>query len=126
MGIHGCASAGHDCCGEVEAGGHVEIDLAVRAHMGPEQWGQAAPVGGGEEVGPLWFAEDVLEHQGVYLLTELPEEFAQFSGHLGKRVTMVPPRDRERCARVGSADVGRTAGRVAGGERRHMGAVPIA
>ncbi|MER5436063.1 Tn3 family transposase [Streptomyces sp. NPDC002588] len=62
----------------------------------------------------------------VYLLTELPEEFAQFSGHLGKRVTMVPPRDRERCARVGSADVGRTAGRVAGGERRHMGAVPIA
>lgn len=35
--------------------------------MGPEQRGQAAPVGGREEVRPLRFAEDVLKHQGVHV-----------------------------------------------------------
>ncbi|MEU0691162.1 hypothetical protein [Streptomyces uncialis] len=47
---------------KVEAGVHVEVDLAVRAHLRPEQRGQAAPVGRREKLGPLGFAEDVLEH----------------------------------------------------------------
>ncbi|GAA1932888.1 Uma2 family endonuclease [Streptantibioticus ferralitis] len=45
-----------------QARGKVESDLAVRAHMGPEQRSQAAPVGRGEQAGPLRLAKDVLKH----------------------------------------------------------------
>lgn len=51
---------------KVEAGVHVEVDLPVRSHVGPEQRGQAAPISRREKLGPLRFAEDVLEHQGVH------------------------------------------------------------
>jgi hypothetical protein len=37
--------------------------------VGPEKRGQAAPVGGREEIAPLRFAEDVLKHQSVQLST---------------------------------------------------------
>lgn len=57
--------AGHGGRSEVETGVHVEIGLSVRADMGPEERGRSAPVGGREELCPLRFTEDVLEHEGV-------------------------------------------------------------
>ncbi|MER8073329.1 Tn3 family transposase [Streptomyces sp. NPDC094034] len=68
----------------------------------------------------------LLQSALVYLLTELPRGFAQFSGQPVKRVTMVPPHGRERWAGPRSTLVGRTAGRVASGNRRRLGAVPAA
>ncbi|MFB8137612.1 Tn3 family transposase [Streptomyces mirabilis] len=68
----------------------------------------------------------LLQSSLVYLLTELPRGFPQFSGQLAKRVAMVPARDRETWGRPGSALARRTTGRVAPGDRRYVGAVPAA
>lgn len=68
----------------------------------------------------------LLQSALVYLLTELPREFPQFSGQLAKRVAMVPARDRETWGRPGSALARRTTGRVAPGDQRCVGAVPAA
>ncbi|MET7931065.1 Tn3 family transposase [Streptomyces sp. NPDC005349] len=68
----------------------------------------------------------LLQSALVYLLTELPGKFAQFSEQPVRRVTMVPPHGRKRWARPRSALVGGTAGRVAPGDRRCVGAVPAA
>lgn len=71
-------------------------------------------------------APHLLQSALVYLLTELPREFPQFSGQLAKRVAMVPARDRETWGRPGSALARRTTGRVAPGDQRCVGAVPAA
>jgi hypothetical protein len=41
------------------------MTVQIRGDVGPEQRGQAAPVGVGEPGDPLAVDEDVLDHQGV-------------------------------------------------------------
>src|SRR6266540_3369707 len=48
-----------------QAAGHVELDLAIGGDMGPEQWGQAAPVRVGQGGRPLLVSEHVLDYEGV-------------------------------------------------------------
>jgi len=50
-----------------EAGGHVEFDLVVGQDVLPEQRGESASVLRGEQLGPVVFGEDVLEHEGVHV-----------------------------------------------------------
>jgi len=42
--------------GEIEARGHVEVDLAIRDDVHPEQWRQAAPVRRRQQLGPRGLA----------------------------------------------------------------------
>jgi TnpA family transposase len=61
----------------------------------------------------------------VYLLTELPGQFAQIKGQVGSGVAKVSTRDRQRRRRAwaGSCVAGRAAGRCARGDRRRLGAL---
>jgi hypothetical protein len=68
----------------------------------------------------------LLQSALVYLLTELTGEFAQIRGRVRFGVAMVPARDRQRRGQQGSRVVSRGASRVAGGDRRCVGAVPAA
>src|SRR5690242_14803462 len=83
---------GHGGQGEVEPLVHLQPERAVRVDVRPEERGQPAPILVRELLRPCQFGKNALKQQGVYLLTELLEEFAQFSGRPGKRVAMVPPR----------------------------------
>ncbi|MGV9386509.1 hypothetical protein ACWDRB_62660 [Nonomuraea sp. NPDC003707] len=51
--------------------GHIQPYLAVGLHVLPEQRGQPTPVGEFEQLSPLAVGQDVLQHQGVDVFTEL-------------------------------------------------------
>jgi hypothetical protein len=67
----------------------------------------------------------LLQSALVYLLTELPGQFAQIKGQVGSGVAKVSTRDRQRRRRAwaGSCVAGRAAGRCARGDRRRLGAL---
>src|SRR6266851_1611441 len=48
-----------------QAASKVERDLAVGAHVLPEQRAEPPPVGQGQQGGPFGFGQDLLKHEGV-------------------------------------------------------------
>ena len=67
---------------DAEACGHVEFDFAVRENVLPKQGRQPAPVFGSEELGPLVFGEDILEHQRVHVHQGGLQNLQAHHGHL--------------------------------------------
>jgi len=75
-------AAGRRGSPDAEACSHVEFDFAVREYVLPEKGRQAAAIFWGEQLDPVVFSEDVLEHEGVHVHQRRLQDPQAQHGHL--------------------------------------------
>lgn len=69
--------------GDLEVGGHVQLELAVKVDMGPKQRGQATAVGIGHPRGPFGLSEHAFDQSGVEVHQRGLQQVQREHGNLG-------------------------------------------